>query len=599
MDVEESSEQWRQQCRQKKRLGSEKSDKDKKPAAGASASLNNAQLLRQGGTSNSSLPSGSLRFLKPSACRAGSEKGTNTDDTVISNSFANKPKGKICSKALEDLNEEEGIAEAVSLSSTAQPGAYSGIPGEPLLRIADLPHPSLGGGGRGEHVNNSNYAFASVEDNEYEQSTSQTPRLVEAHPVDPTISLPEASEVDPDQLRQEERKPDPIYCRKLPLSALLLLLLLATSLVVVFILNGRDNVVVETPAPTVSPIPTVAPVPTAIPSSSPSLSSSPTMSPVSPYCASIGTSECDVSPLFPEQTRQTILDPRSPQRAAHSFVTTDPSLWNYSAARIRQRFALATFYFSTNGASWVYDRGWLTNADECTWYSRKPENCAWDYSPCNTEGIYEDLLQWKNGLHGRIPPELSLLTALKSVNLQNQLLLRNLPSEVGLCTNLKELNLTGNFGLTGAVPSEIGQLSKLESLDISMSSFTGVIPSEIGSLTALSKMHTFGNGLGGFPDSICELPALVAPLVDCVSSTCPIKCDCECFIEPPVEILGDSTSCCADGVTLCCTGASSSGGAVLDGDDLDLEEASAVVSFTPGLLLALSVPLLLSMYFAA
>ena len=601
MDVEESSEQWRRQQRQKRLDGEDKKPAavDTKAAKATPAYQKNAQLLRQGGTSNSSLPTGTLRFLKPSACKAGSVKEINSDDTVICKNSGNKSKSQRSSKG--GVNEEEGIAEAVSLSNAAQPGAYSGVPGEPLQRVAGLPHISLGRGTGGvEHVNISNHAVVAVEGNEYEYSTSQTTGLVEAHPVDSTIlSLPEASEVDPGQLRQEERKPDPIYCRKLPLSALLVLLLLGTGLVVMFILRGRDNVIVETQAPTVSPIPTIAPVPTVTPSASPSVSSSPTISPVSPYCASTGTSECDISPLLPEQTRRSILDPSSPQLAAHSFVTTDPSLWNYSASRIRQRFALATFYYSTNGASWVYDRGWLTNADECRWYSRKAENETWDYSPCNSQGIYEDLLQWKNDLSGRIPPEISLLTALKRVNLQNQLLEWTLPSEMGLCTNLKELNLTRNFGLRGTVPSEIGQLSKLESLDISMSSFTGGIPSEIGSLSALSKLHTFGNGLSGFPDSICELPALMAPLVDCVSSTCPIECDCECFVEPPADFLGDTTACCADGVTHCCSEASSSGGIVLDGDDIDLEEASAVVTFVPSLLLALSVPLLMTMFFAA
>ena len=51
-----------------------------------------------------------------------------------------------------------------------------------------------------------------------------------------------------------------------------------------------------------------------------------------------------------------------------------------------------------------------------------------------------------------------------------------LPSELGLMTNLRELDLAIN-DLSGPLPSQLGRLTMLNSLDIYL---TGSIPSELG-----------------------------------------------------------------------------------------------------------------------
>ena len=73
----------------------------------------------------------------------------------------------------------------------------------------------------------------------------------------------------------------------------------------------------------------------------------------------------------------------------------------------------------------------------------------------------------------------------------------NLPSEIGLLTNLTELILCEN-NLT-ALPSEIGQLTKLTNLDLRQNSLRS-LPSEIGQLTNLTQLLLSDNKLESLPD---------------------------------------------------------------------------------------------------
>ena len=35
--------------------------------------------------------------------------------------------------------------------------------------------------------------------------------------------------------------------------------------------------------------------------------------------------------------------------------------------RLKQRFGLAVFYYSTNGGNWENDENWLSGEEECIW----------------------------------------------------------------------------------------------------------------------------------------------------------------------------------------------------------------------------------------
>ena len=50
-------------------------------------------------------------------------------------------------------------------------------------------------------------------------------------------------------------------------------------------------------------------------------------------------------------------------------------------AIVEQRYALATFFYSTNGSKWRNKDGWITDVDECSWNGIK----------CNGNGLVQEL----------------------------------------------------------------------------------------------------------------------------------------------------------------------------------------------------------------
>jgi hypothetical protein len=66
-----------------------------------------------------------------------------------------------------------------------------------------------------------------------------------------------------------------------------------------------------------------------------------------------------------------LMNPATPQGRAFLFMDGDPLLMDTgvcSYPTIDQRYGLATFYFSTNGESWIEDTGWLGPLGECDWF---------------------------------------------------------------------------------------------------------------------------------------------------------------------------------------------------------------------------------------
>lgn len=58
-----------------------------------------------------------------------------------------------------------------------------------------------------------------------------------------------------------------------------------------------------------------------------------------------------------------------PQLFAFQWLSLDPGLRKYTKARIRQRFALATFYVTTRGDTWADNKHWLSyDHHECDWH---------------------------------------------------------------------------------------------------------------------------------------------------------------------------------------------------------------------------------------
>lgn len=126
-----------------------------------------------------------------------------------------------------------------------------------------------------------------------------------------------------------------------------------------------------TPPPTglnsPSPVPTTAPT---APTDQPA-SAGPTVSPDS--CLDGQTRTEYIENLILENnvtTSEELSNPATPQGLAFVWITVDDPLFPNVCAypTILQRYALATFYYSTNGQEWIANTGWLGDTVECEWF---------------------------------------------------------------------------------------------------------------------------------------------------------------------------------------------------------------------------------------
>lgn len=274
-----------------------------------------------------------------------------------------------------------------------------------------------------------------------------------------------------------------------------------------------------------------------------------TMAPTSP-------GETLVLSLLPNSTVKDIVESvNSSQAFAFEWIIKDPNLFTYPDWRIRQRFALATFFHATGGTEglWKHSEGWLSHDQhECYWSaitlkpllhanpgaevanvpqfeanmniskpSTSPKSGSGngppkgpskakpkDFTPCGlgfnapfanlnpeTEGQYLQLLQVNNGLSGNIPKEIFLLTSLLTLDLTTNHLSGSMPTEVGQLTALNNIHMAFNH-MSGALPSTIF-LPNLKQLEAHVNDFSGTIPTEVGLATSLRIFGLDENHLTG------------------------------------------------------------------------------------------------------
>ncbi|CAB9505249.1 LRR receptor-like serine threonine-protein kinase [Seminavis robusta] len=252
--------------------------------------------------------------------------------------------------------------------------------------------------------------------------------------------------------------------------------------------------------------------------------------------------------LLPAYTLPKIELDYAPQARAFKWVAEDPNFASYSDKRLQQRFALATFYYSTNGESWGPD--WLNiTQHECQWDFFMPDGFNYNrvrgpdryelqfidgpcvplgYNSSNTNmpggGEYPDdylyLTLWRQEVTGIIPPEITMLTSLKLVQLDyttmggpiptiltnltglrelhvfNTAFTGTIPTELALLTELRTLSIGGTEEIRGTLPSEFGRLSNIQVLQIGESGVTGTIPLEYSGLRPL-LFQLYQNRLSG------------------------------------------------------------------------------------------------------
>jgi len=163
---------------------------------------------------------------------------------------------------------------------------------------------------------------------------------------------------------------------------------------------------------------------------------------------------------------------------------------------------LATLYYSTNGSGWKSSRFWLSpTVDECRWWSflsiaGAATTAGIQNTPvCNDEGQYQAIFLSVNGLRGKIPPELALLTELRQI--------RMAADAFGASDEAKKSRF-----LTGPVPSELGLLSNLVHLDISANALSSSLPAELFGphlASSLQSMYLYENFFTGKKIVVADL----------------------------------------------------------------------------------------------
>lgn len=159
--------------------------------------------------------------------------------------------------------------------------------------------------------------------------------------------------------------------------------------------------------------------------------------------------------------------------------------------------ALVALYESTNGAGWKYNTNWLTTTTVEDW---------WEVYV--SDGHVISVALSLNNLTGRIPKELSQLSAMWALHLHSNQLSGSIPPELGQIRALSSLKLNDNQ-LSGSIPKELGQIINLQYLYLQSNQLSGGIPKELGQLRYLRALYFYSNQLSGnMPPELGQLKYL-------------------------------------------------------------------------------------------
>jgi len=206
--------------------------------------------------------------------------------------------------------------------------------------------------------------------------------------------------------------------------------------------------------------------------------------------------------LIPSYTRAAIeSNPEGPQGHALEWLHADPNILSYSNFKRRQRFAMATLYYSLYGSKAMsHEDYWLLyDRHECYWVTEQMSSI--DCELLRKGGFFESTIVGLNlavdgGIDGNLPPEVAMLESLVSLRVNNAGLTGSLPTEIGLLTSLQQFEVSRNE-LRGALPSQLTTLTNLNVLDLSWNQFSGTLSHLLGELTLLHTLRLNENSFRG------------------------------------------------------------------------------------------------------
>ena len=159
------------------------------------------------------------------------------------------------------------------------------------------------------------------------------------------------------------------------------------------------------------------------------------------------------------------------------------------ARKFVQRYALATFYYATEGDSWFYPFSFLSGKDECEWYE------------IHTEG--EEVYFWGAHCEGG-----SDEGAVSQIWLPNNDMAGTIPQELEQFTNLRVFALEYNLNITGTLPDAFHSMPDLSVIVLSNNMFEGKIPSSFKKLSNLEFLALDDNQMEGNLNHIKDVDTL-------------------------------------------------------------------------------------------
>ena len=122
----------------------------------------------------------------------------------------------------------------------------------------------------------------------------------------------------------------------------------------------------------------------------------------------------------------------------------------------------------------------------------------------------------RNGLSGKIPDEVRILSHISMLWLNENTIGGSLPTQLGRLTDLAFFDISDNT-IDGTIPSEIGNMQNLQELNVRKNTLSGAVPAEVSSLSSLSNFWADGNFLTGDVIncrlSFCPLTATKQPVL--------------------------------------------------------------------------------------
>jgi hypothetical protein len=183
--------------------------------------------------------------------------------------------------------------------------------------------------------------------------------------------------------------------------------------------------------------------------------------------------------------------PGTCQSKTRDWLRTGKDVLEFSAERIRQRYAFTMMFCETDGGDWLENDMWLSDLHECDWYNRI------GLDPCNRVEQLEMVRIHDNGLQGTLPSEMSIISTLYEFTVSDNLVSGTFPAAYSSLSDLDTFCIAFNQ-FDGPVPGFIFRFPDMVYLDIAYNRFTGQLPNDIPQqMPDLEILFMENNDIGG------------------------------------------------------------------------------------------------------